>query len=139
MKQIVSLAVSLVLVAFMSACANSPTTPAQQPAFTKIDLTLGNGAVAQSGNTLTVTYTGWLYDPTKPDFKGLPFDSESGFSFALGTGQVIPGWDQGLVGMNVGGFRRLLIPASLAYGADRNGMIPPNAALVFDIQLTNVQ
>ncbi len=121
------------------ACSDNPTTPSQQPPFTKVDLTLGNGNVAQLGNTLTVNYSGWLYDPSKSDFKGLAFDSASGFSFTLGTGQVIAGWDQGLIGMNVGGLRRLLIPASLAYGSNRSGKIPPNAALVFDVQLTNVQ
>ena len=131
---------SLLLVAALAfACTGSATSPSQSPAFTKIDLSLGSGAVTALGNTLTVNYSGWLYDPTKQDFKGLPFDSANNFSFTLGTGQVIQGWDQGLLGMNVGGLRRLLIPASMAYGADRNGKIPPNAALVFDIQLLSVQ
>jgi FKBP-type peptidyl-prolyl cis-trans isomerase FkpA len=125
--------------ALAAACANDATTPSQQPAFTKTDLALGNGNVAQLGNTLTVNYSGWLYDPSKTDFKGLLFDSGTNFQFALGTGQVIQGWDQGLLGMNIGGLRRLLVPASLAYGANRSGKIPPNAALVFDVQLVNVQ
>jgi FKBP-type peptidyl-prolyl cis-trans isomerase FkpA len=123
----------------VAACTESATAPSQSPAFQKIDLALGNGNVAASGNTLTVNYSGWLYDPTKTDFKGLPFDSSTNFSFTLGTGQVIDGWDQGLVGMNVGGLRRLIIPASMAYGSSRSGKIPPNAALVFDIQLVGVQ
>jgi FKBP-type peptidyl-prolyl cis-trans isomerase FkpA len=123
----------------VASCAGSATTPSQSPAFTKIDLALGNGAAAASGSSLTVNYSGWLYDPTKSDFKGLPFDSETGFTFVLGTGQVIAGWDQGLVGMNVGGIRRLLIPPTMAYGSSRSGKIPPNAALVFDITLTAVQ
>lgn len=135
----VRLGLLLSVAALASACAGSATTPSQSPAFTKIDLSIGSGNVAALGNTLTVNYSGWLYDPTKPDSKGLPFDSANSFAFALGTGQVIQGWDQGLIGMNVGGIRRLLIPPSMAYGADRNGKIPPNAALVFDIQLLSVQ
>jgi FKBP-type peptidyl-prolyl cis-trans isomerase FkpA len=133
------LAVCLFAAALAAGCANDATTPSQSPAFQKIDLSLGNGAVAALGNTLTVNYAGWLYDPTKPDFKGLPFDSSTGFAFSLGTGQVISGWDLGLIGMNVGGIRRLIIPPSQAYGTSRSGKIPPNAALVFDITLTNVQ
>ena len=135
----VRLATLFLFAALGSACAGSATSPSQSPAFTKIDLTLGNGAAAAIGNTLTVNYTGWLYDATKPDFKGLQFDTANNFAFSLGTGSVIQGWDQGLQGMNVGGLRRLLIPASMAYGADRNGKIPPNAALVFDIQLLSLQ
>lgn len=135
----VRLATFLFLAVFSSACTGSATAPSQSPAFTKTDLSLGSGAVAALGNTLTVNYSGWLYDPTKADFKGLPFDSANSFSFVLGTGQVIQGWDQGLLGMNVGGLRRLLIPPSMAYGSNRNGKIPPNAALVFDIQLLTVQ
>ena len=132
--------VSMFFVALLvAACTDNPTTPSQSPTFTKIDLALGNGAVAASGNTLTVNYTGWLYDPTKTDSKGLEFDTETAFQFSLGSGQVIAGWDQGLLGMNVGGLRRLIIPASMAYGSGRSGAIPPNAALVFDIQLTAVQ
>jgi FKBP-type peptidyl-prolyl cis-trans isomerase FkpA len=137
--KIVSLAAFVLAAALAAACTDSATAPSQSPAFAKIDLALGNGNVAAIGNTLTVNYSGWLYDPTKSDFKGLPFDSSTNFSFTLGTGQVIQGWDQGLVGMNVGGLRRLIIPASLAYGSSRSGKIPPNAALVFDVQLINVQ
>ncbi len=123
----------------VSACTGGATTPSQSPAFQKIDLSLGSGAVAALGNTLTVNYSGWLYDPTKADFKGLPFDSSTGFSFTLGTGAVIAGWDQGLTGMNVGGVRRLIVPPSLAYGGSRSGKIPPDASLVFDVTLTAVQ
>jgi FKBP-type peptidyl-prolyl cis-trans isomerase FkpA len=135
----VTLALLFGLVLAAAGCTDSATTPSQSPAFAKIDLALGNGAVAAAGNTLTVNYSGWLYDPTKTDFKGLPFDASTGFSFTLGTGAVIAGWDQGLVGMNVGGVRRLIIPASMAYGGSRSGKIPPNAALLFDITLTAVQ
>ncbi len=128
-----------VLALAASGCAGSATTPSQSPAFQKIDLALGTGAAAATGNTLTVNYSGWIYDPTKTDFKGLPFDSANAFSFSLGTGAVIAGWDQGLVGMNVGGVRRLVVPPSLAYGNVRSGPIPADAALVFDITLTAVQ
>jgi len=89
-----------------------------------------------------VNYSGWLYDATKPDFKGLLFDTSTGvgpFTFTLGGGQVIAGWDQGLVGMKVGGLRQLIIPPELAYGTARNGAIPPNAALIFEVELTDVQ
>ena len=124
---------------FAAACTDNPTSPSQSPPFTKIDLALGAGAVVATGNTLTVNYTGWLYDPTRPDFKGLEFDTSTAFQFSIGGGQVIAGWDQGLIGMNVGGIRRLIIPPSMAYGASRSGEIPPNAALVFDVQLTALQ
>ncbi|HZP47064.1 MAG TPA: FKBP-type peptidyl-prolyl cis-trans isomerase [Vicinamibacterales bacterium] len=134
-----SLAALILVVLCAAACTDTATTPSQSPAFQKIDLALGSGAVAASGNTLTVNYSGWLYDPTKSDFKGLPFDSANAFSFTLGTGAVIGGWDQGLVGMNVGGVRRLVIPPSLAYGNSRSGKIPPDATLVFDVTLTAVQ
>ncbi len=132
----------LVATALHAACAGSPTTPAQIPAFSKTDLTVGTGATAASGNTLSVNYTGWLYDPSKADFKGLQFDASAAgtpFQFTLGAGQVIQGWEQGLPGMNVGGVRRLVIPPSQAYGDQRSGKIPPNAALVFDIELVSVQ
>jgi FKBP-type peptidyl-prolyl cis-trans isomerase len=92
---------------------------------------------------LTVNYTGWLYDALKPpDHEGLQFETSQGttpFVFILGTGQVIPGWDQGIVGMKVGGTRRLVVPPSLAYGGTRNGPIPPNATLIFEIQLLSAQ
>ena len=92
---------------------------------------------------LGVQYTGWLFDPSKADQKGLVFDTSIGstdpFSFTLGAGQVISGWDQGLVGMKVGGLRRLVVPPSLAYGTSRNNSIPPNATLVFDIELVSLQ
>jgi len=89
-----------------------------------------------------VTYTGWLYDGSKADFKGLVFDSTLGkapFSFALGAGAVIKGWDQGIPGMKVGGLRRLVIPPSLAYGPTRSGAIPANSTLVFDVGLVSAQ
>jgi len=108
------------------------------------ELVAGNGAEAVAGKNVTVHYSGWLYDPAQPDSKGKPFDSsrESGrpFTFALGAGQVIAGWDQGVQGMKVGGQRRLVIPHHLAYGErGAGGVIPPRASLVFDVELLDVR
>lgn len=95
------------------------------------------------GATVTVPYTGWLYDASAPNFRGAQFDSSVGktpFTFKLGAGQVIAGWDQGVAGMKVGGSRTLIIPSALAYGsAGAVGVIPPNAALVFKVDLLTVK
>ena len=123
----------------VAACGDSPTTPA--PAFTQTDLRVGTGTAAAAGNTLTVQYTGWLYDGSKTDQKGLQFDSNVGgtpFQFTLGAGDVIVGWDQGLVGIQPGGIRRLVIPPELAYGTARHGPIPPHSTLVFEVEVTAV-
>jgi FKBP-type peptidyl-prolyl cis-trans isomerase FkpA len=126
-----------------SACGStSATAPSSTAPFTQVDLRLGTGTEAAAGKTLTVNYTGWIYDPTKPDLKGLQFDSSlntTPFVFVLGAQQVIQGWDQGLVGMKIGGARKLVIPASLAYGGVRNHSIPPYSTLVFEIELLDVQ
>lgn len=89
-----------------------------------------------------MNYSGWLYDPSQAESKGQRFDTSIGrapFAFQLGAGRVIRGWDQGLVGMRVGGQRRLVIPPDLGYGSQGNGPIPPNATLVFDVELLDVQ
>jgi len=90
-----------------------------------------------------VNYTGWLYSNSASENKGRPFDTSAGrgaFAFTLGTGRVIRGWDQGLPGMRVGGRRRLVIPPELGYGAAGSGTaIPPNATLVFEVELLSVQ
>ena len=104
----------------------------------------GTGAEATSGKTVTVHYTGWLYDPKTADHHGTKFDSSQDhgapFSFKLGAGQVIRGWDQGVAGMKVGGTRTLVIPSELGYGArGAGGAIPPNATLVFDVELLDVK
>ena len=122
-------------------CGSTSTTPTDAVPFSQLDLRLGTGTEAASGNTLSVNYTGWLYDATKTDQKGIQFDTSVGrdvFNFQLGVGQVIKGWDQGLVGMKIGGIRRLVVPPSLAYGAFRNGPIPPNGTLVFEVELVDV-
>jgi FKBP-type peptidyl-prolyl cis-trans isomerase FkpA len=123
-------------------CANAPASPTVTAPYSQIDLAIGTGADALTGSTLTVDYTGWLYDASKPEQKGLQFDSSAGrsaFTFTLGSGQVIKGWDQGIPGMRTGGRRRLVIPPSLAYGDTRSGPIPPNATLVFDVTLVSIQ
>jgi len=108
----------------------------------KIDTTVGTGATATAGKRVTVNYTGWLYLPDAPQHHGEQFDSSVGrkpFTFQLGSGMVIPGWDQGVDGMKVGGKRTLVIPATLGYGAEGGGPIPPNANLIFDVELLDVQ
>ena len=133
---------SLVVIVAAAACGDTPTTPGGVSALSQTDLVAGAGAVAASGNSITVNYTGWLYDPAKPENKGQQFDTSAGrdpFTFTLGAGQVIAGWDQGLINMRVGGTRRLVVPPSLAYGSARNGPIPPNSSLVFDVQLVSIQ
>jgi FKBP-type peptidyl-prolyl cis-trans isomerase FkpA len=130
------------VIAGAAACGGTSTGPSSTAPFSQVDLRLGTGAEATTGRTLTVNYTGWLYDPTKADLKGLQFDTSQGktaFTFTLGARQVIAGWDQGLVGMKVGGIRRLIIPPSLAYGSIRNSSIPPYSTLVFEIELLDVQ
>jgi FKBP-type peptidyl-prolyl cis-trans isomerase FkpA len=111
---------------------------ANPAALTKTDTVVGTGAEAVNGKNVTVTYTGWLYSTTAAGNKGPQFDSGS-FSFLLGAGKVIAGFDQGVLGMKVGGKRTLLIPSNLAYGASGQGSIPPNAGLVFEVTLTAVQ
>ncbi len=100
------------------------------------DIVEGDGAEATSGSTVTVNYTGWLTDNVKFDSS---LDSGVPFPFTLGTGAVIPGWDEGLVGMKVGGIRQLVIPAELGYGETGSGMIPPGATLIFEVELLDVQ
>jgi FKBP-type peptidyl-prolyl cis-trans isomerase len=130
----------LVAAAATAACDDSPLTPA--PAFMQTDLRAGTGTAAANGNVLTVQYTGWIYDDSKADQKGLQFESNVGgtaFQFQLGAGQVIAGWDQGLVGIQPGGIRRLVIPPAMAYGGVRRGPIPPNATLIFEIEVTAIE
>jgi FKBP-type peptidyl-prolyl cis-trans isomerase FkpA len=107
------------------------------------DTTLGNGDEAQAGQRVAVHYTGWLHDPAKPNGRGAKFDSSKDrgdpFRFELGAGMVIRGWDEGVQGMKVGGTRLLQIPAELGYGArGAGGVIPPNATLVFEVDLLTV-
>lgn len=110
----------------------------------KKDEVVGTGAEAVAGKTVSVHYTGWLYDASAPDHKGKKFDSSRDrgqpLNFSLGAGQVIKGWDQGVAGMKVGGKRTLIIPPDMAYGArGAGGVIPPNATLLFDVELMDVK
>ena len=110
----------------------------------KNDHKVGDGTVAAAGNKVTVHYTGWLYDGTAKDNKGKKFDSSRDrsdpFTFGLGAGQVIRGWDEGVAGMKIGGQRTLIIPAQMGYGSrGAGGVIPPNATLVFDVELLGVR
>src|SRR5262245_25939273 len=92
----------------------TPTPPTTSAPYSQTDLVVGTGALATPGTTVTVAYTGWLHDSSRTDAKGTQFDSQTTFSFPLGAGQVIRGWDQGVAGMRVGGQRRLVIPPELA-------------------------
>lgn len=108
------------------------------------DVSYGDGAKAEAGKNIVVHYTGWLYDPTRPDNKGTKFDSSvdrgQPFQFPLGAGRVIQGWDQGFAGMQVGGKRTLIIPPAMGYGErGAGGVIPPNATLLFEVELLEVQ
>ena len=110
----------------------------------KTDVKLGTGAVATAGKNVSVHYTGWLYDAAAMDHHGKKFDSSRDrnepFEFPLGGGRVIKGWDVGVEGMKIGGQRTLIIPASMGYGArGAGGAIPPNATLVFDVELLGVR
>ena len=101
------------------------------------DIKVGIGAVAEAGKSVTVHYTGWLTNGTKFDSSK---DHGQPFTFHLGGGEVIKGWDQGVAGMKVGGVRKLTIPPNLGYGArGAGGVIPPNATLVFEVELLGVQ
>jgi FKBP-type peptidyl-prolyl cis-trans isomerase FkpA len=101
------------------------------------DLQEGAGAEAKAGNSVEVHYTGWLTDGTKFDSS---LDRKSPFSFKLGARQVIAGWDEGVAGMKVGGKRKLTIPPQLGYGArGAGGVIPPNAQLIFEVELLKVK
>jgi FKBP-type peptidyl-prolyl cis-trans isomerase len=150
MKQFLILASLVGALATFPACGGNDVAPTATvntglssiTALQTTDLVAGTGATATSGRPISVHYTGWLYSSTAADNKGTKFDSSvdrgTPFSFTLGAGQVIAGWDQGVLGMKVGGTRRLIIPPSLGYGAAGAGTIPGNATLVFDVQLLAV-
>jgi FKBP-type peptidyl-prolyl cis-trans isomerase FkpA len=109
----------------------------------KTDTVVGKGKEAVTGSTVVVNYTGWLHDPKAEKQRGKQFDSSIGrgpFSFPLGAGRVIRGWDEGVAGMKVGGKRTLLIPPDMGYGArGAGGVIPANATLLFDVELLDVK
>lgn len=149
------LGLGAILLAAVTGCqAESPT---QQPTtkgatsmstaiteLQKIDTLEGAGREAEPGFNVTVHYTGWLYDANAADKKGQKFDSsldrKQPINFFLGAGQVIQGWDEGFTGMKIGGKRTLIIPSNMGYGArGAGGVIPPNATLIFDVELLDVK
>ena len=137
-----------------SACKPAPSTPPPEPSrpveppapvsFSANDVVAGTGEPIKSGQIAVVHYTGWLYDSAAADHHGQQFDSSrthgSPFRFPVGGGRVIRGWDEGVVGMKVGGRRELVIPPDLGYGAQgAGGVIPPNATLLFDVELLGME
>ena len=123
-------------------CGDSPSTPSDYAPYSQVDLVFGEGAVAETGKTLTVNYNGWFYESDAADKKGVQFASSvtSGLMvFVAGSGEVIQGWERGVIGMREGGMRRLVIPPSLGYGANRYSIIAPNATLVFELELLKVE
>jgi FKBP-type peptidyl-prolyl cis-trans isomerase FkpA len=130
------------LAAWAAGCSPSPASPTNGAPYSQADIVVGSGTTAANGNLVGVNYTGWLYDASQANQQGAQFDATAPgtpFTFTLGAGQVIQGWDQGVAGMNIGGIRRLVIPPSLGYGDTRHGLIPPNSTLVFQIELVSVQ
>lgn len=124
--------------------ASQEAATADSSQLQKIDTKVGNGEEAVIGKTVNVHYAGWVYDEKAPDKKGKKFDSsydrKEHFSFLLGAGRVIKGWDKGVLGMKVGGQRTLIIPPSMAYGERGAGnVIPPNATLLFEVELMGLK
>ena len=138
---------AFVAITSLAACGGAsnapPNVPAESPAAaSKIDVVVGSGALAAAGKTVKVHYTGWLYSTSVSSNKGAQFDSSTGkppLEFKLGNNEVITGFDQGVTGMNVGGKRTIIMPASQAYGAQGRSGIPPNSGLVFDVELMEVK
>jgi len=131
-----------------AATSEAPAAPAstgtQIMAMQKTDLAPGKGPEIKSGQSALVHYTGWLYDAGAPENKGKKFDSSvdrnEPFEFPVGGGMVIKGWDEGVLGMKVGGKRRLVIPPEMGYGSrGAGGVIPPDATLVFDVELLEIR
>ena len=128
----------LVLGLLVAGCGDSnPTAPSANVPFSTVDLRVGTGATAAVGSPVSVNYTLWLYNAGGVDNKGSRLETGP-FSFTVGQG-VIPGFSQGVAGMRVGGLRRVIIPPSLAYGSQGSGQtIPPNATLIFEIELVSI-
>jgi peptidylprolyl isomerase len=139
-------ALAVALTGALAAAAATPAAAAGEETTTAsglkiVDTVVGTGATPKTGQTCIMHYTGWLYEGGK---KGTKFDSSvdrgEPFAFAIGTGQVIAGWDEGVATMKVGGKRTLIIPPDLGYGAQgAGGVIPPNATLIFDVELLDVK
>ncbi len=151
LHNIAKIFVSLLSVLLITACqpqgemqVSENAGDAEITALQITDVVDGDGATAEAGQTVVVHYTGWLYDPSQPDNKGAKFDSsvdrDQPFSFPLGAGRVIRGWDEGFAGMQIGGKRILVIPPDMGYGARGAGAtIPPNATLMFEVDLLEIR
>ncbi|TDK21499.1 FKBP-type peptidyl-prolyl cis-trans isomerase [Luteimonas aestuarii] len=137
--------VALLSFLLLAACGGPPPyTGGDVAELQRIDMTTGAGEPAVAGDEVSVHYTGWLYDENAPDKRGTKFDSSRDrgqpFTFPLGAGRVIRGWDEGVAGMQPGGTRELHIPAWLGYGAQGAGRaIPPGASLVFEVELLEIK
>ena len=155
-KTLISASAIISVSVFLAACGSNnsqdskpmetaaPTMSQANAGFQKLDSVMGTGATARAGQTVTVHYTGWLFDASAPGNKGSKFDSSvdrgQPFVFPLGAGRVIKGWDNGFEGMRVGGKRTLIIPSHMGYGMRGAGdSIPPNATLLFDVELLGVK
>ena len=137
-----------VLTLGVSACSSSDSTTGPSATsnlpFSTVDLRVGTGAEAKTGKAVTVNYTGWLYNSLGTDFKGTLFDSNVKpggvpLGFTVGSNGIIPGFSQCVVGMKVGGLRRCTIPPALGYGSQGSGPVPPNATMIFEVELLTVQ
>lgn len=131
---------ALALALAVSGCGkDNPTSPSANVPFSTVDVRVGTGAEATTGRTASINYSGYLYSATAAENKGTPFGAGS-FPFVVGATDIIPGFNQGVQGMRVGGIRRVIVPPNLAYGAQgRPPEIPGNATLVFQIELLAVQ
>ena len=139
---VIAVALALATLPAAAQTGGSPA-PAEIKELVIKDTKIGEGKVAEKEKAVLVHYTGWLYDPKAPDQKGAQFDTSVGrptpFGFTLGVGRVIKGWDEGIPGMKEGGKRTLIIPPSMAYGErGAGGVIPPNATLLFEVELIDV-
>ena len=135
MKRAFSAILALLPVLLLAACGGGADAPSAGGSLVVQDLVVGTGATAATGDLVTVNYVGTLTNGTKFDSS---YDRNQPYTFRLGAGAVIAGWDQGVVGMKVGGKRRLTIPPSLGYGSQPNGPIPANSTLIFEIELLSI-
>ena len=145
-QRFLSVYIAVVLISIVGCSESTMSTPSASGEAELVisDIAKGSGTEAVAGKQVSVHYTGWLYDTSAADNKGKKFDSSRDrgqpFEFPLGAGRVIKGWDQGVAGMKVGGRRTLTIPSGLGYGSrGAGGLIPPNATLIFDVELLNVR
>lgn len=149
-SQIKLIAIAVTLGLSMAACSDNSNnnsgnqTMQENASFIKTDTVIGEGATAETGQNVSVHYTGWLFDAKADDKRGAKFDSSvdrgDPFEFPLGAGRVIKGWDEGVAGMKIGGKRTLTIPPEMGYGANgAGGVIPPNATLIFDVELLAIK